>query len=120
MPKRPDHLRLVDLVEAAEGIVTRLAGISVEQFMDNEDLQEIALWRLVKLGEAASRVSQEMKDRYPAIDWRHAVALRNRLAHGYFDVDLEIVYTTAVERLPKLASDVRSVLESEFPGELAD
>jgi uncharacterized protein with HEPN domain len=115
MPKRPDHLRLVDLIEAAEGIVSRLTGTSFEQFMNNEDLQDIVLWRLVKLGEAASHVSQELRDRFPEIEWRHAVALRNRLAHGYFDVDFEIVYTTAVERLPKLVSDVRAVLNTEFP-----
>ncbi len=116
MPKRPDHLRLVDLTETAEGIVSRLAGTSFEQFMVDEDLQEIVLWRLVKLGEAAAHVSPEMRARHPSVEWRHAVAIRNRIAHGYFDVDIEIVYTTAVERLPKLAAAVRAVLDEEFPG----
>ena len=115
MPKRPDHLRLVDLAEAAEGIVSRLADTSFEQFVADQDLQEIVLWRLVKLGEAAAHVSQELRARHPSVEWRHAVAIRNRLAHGYFDVDTEIVYTTAVERLPKLAADVRAILKLEFP-----
>lgn len=115
MPKRPDHLRLVDLAEAAESIVYRLAGLSYEQFTADQDLQEIVLWRLVKLGEAAAHVSQELRTRHPSVEWRHAVAIRNRLAHGYFDVDPEIVYTTAVERLPKLATEVRTVLDLEFP-----
>lgn len=43
MPKRPDHLRLVDLAEAAESIASRLAGLSFEQFVANQDLQEIVL-----------------------------------------------------------------------------
>jgi uncharacterized protein with HEPN domain len=76
------------------------------------------LWRLVKLGEAATHMSPELRARYPEIEWRHAAAIRNRLAHGYFDVDLEIVYTTAIERLPKLVSDVRAVLTVEFPDSL--
>jgi uncharacterized protein with HEPN domain len=58
MPKRPDHLRLVDLAEAAEGIVSRLADTTFEQFVADQDLQEIVLWRLVKLGEAAAHVSR--------------------------------------------------------------
>jgi len=115
MPKRPDWLRLTDLVDAAEGIVQRLTGTSFEQFAADEDLQEIVLWRFVKLGEAAANVSPELRNRYPSVEWRHAVAIRNRLAHGYFDVDTEIVYTTAVERLPKLAAEVRAVLAHEFP-----
>jgi len=117
MPKRPDQLRLIDLVEAAEGIVSRLAGTTFEQFVANQDLQEIVLWRLVKLGEAAAHVSPELRARHPSVHWRHAVAIRNRLAHGYFDVDTEIVYTTAVERLPELAIEVRAVLNQEFPSD---
>jgi uncharacterized protein with HEPN domain len=115
MPKRPDRLRLIDLAEAAEGIISRLTGISFEQFDANADLQEIIQWRFVKLGEAAARVSAELQARHPHIEWRHAVAIRNRLAHGYFDVDTEILYTTALERLPKLAADVRTALDVEFP-----
>jgi uncharacterized protein with HEPN domain len=119
MPRRPDRLRLADLVEAAEGIVARIAAISFEQFDADRDLQEIVLWRFVKLGDAAAQVSAELRGRYPMIEWRHAVAIRNRLAHGYFDIDIEILYTTAVERLPKLAADVRAVLDSEFPDDPA-
>ncbi len=62
-----------------------------------------ALERFVELtGEAASRLSRETRDSIPHIQWREIIALRNRLVHGYFTVDLDILWNIIQDDLPNL------------------
>jgi uncharacterized protein with HEPN domain len=57
--------------------------------------------RLLEIvGEAASQVSEGYRTKHPDIPWKNMVALRNRLIHGYFDVDLDIVWDTVNTDLP--------------------
>jgi uncharacterized protein with HEPN domain len=62
------------------------------------------------LGEAATLVSGETKARLPDIPWRNPVRLRNRVVHGYWSVDVEILHTTAVEQLGGFARLLRDAL----------
>ena len=62
------------------------------------------------LGEAATRVSEEMRDAHPEIPWRFAIGMRNRLIHGYDVVDLDIVWDTAHENLPELIGQLEEAL----------
>ena len=54
------------------------------------------------VGEAASRVSEESRTGLPGIPWSSVVAMRNRLIHAYFDIDLDILWQTVSEDLPEL------------------
>jgi uncharacterized protein with HEPN domain len=54
------------------------------------------------LGEAASRVSDETRTTLPFLSWRDRVSMRNRLIHGYFDIDRDIVWSTVTRELPAL------------------
>lgn len=62
------------------------------------------------LGEAASRVTLETRAQLPSIPFAQIVAMRHRLIHAYFDVDLDIVWTTAVEDLPPVVSALDAAL----------
>jgi len=62
------------------------------------------------IGEAASGVSSDFWKLYPDIPWQDIVAMRNRLVHVYFDIDLDRVWDTMLEDLPKLAADLSRVL----------
>jgi uncharacterized protein with HEPN domain len=63
----------------------------------------IALSRCLEvLGEAASKLSAEVRDQFPGIPCAKMISMRNRLIHAYFDVDLDIVWTTVAEDLPPL------------------
>jgi len=63
----------------------------------------MALTRCLEiLGEAASRISPEICSRFPIIPFSKMVSMRNRLIHAYFDVDLEIVWTTIEDDLPSV------------------
>ena len=65
------------------------------------------------LREAASRVSAEARDAHPGIPWRDMVAMRNRLIHAYFDVDMDIVWKTVQDTLPDVLEHLQLLLDSE-------
>lgn len=54
------------------------------------------------IGEAAGKISEKTQQQFPNLPWRQLTGMRNRLIHAYFDVDTEIVWTTAVNDLPTL------------------
>jgi uncharacterized protein with HEPN domain len=62
------------------------------------------------IGEAATGVSSELREQEPDVPWVKIIALRNRLIHGYFDVDLDIVWDTIQTRLPSLIETIEAVI----------
>ncbi len=62
------------------------------------------------MGEAASKVSEDLRRDEPDIPWREIVAIRNRLIHGYFDINHDIVWQTVTKELPPLIAKLESIL----------
>jgi len=84
-----------------------------ETFLADE-LRSLAVVRLLEVvGEAANSVSEELRNRYPDVPWRQVIAMRNRLIHGYFDVDLHIVRDTVLEDLRPLTTALDALLTLE-------
>jgi uncharacterized protein with HEPN domain len=52
------------------------------------------------IGEAAGQLSAEVEDKFPDMPWQQPTWLRNRIVHGYWSIDLEVLHTTATEQLP--------------------
>lgn len=65
------------------------------------------------IGEAASTVTPEFRQQYPEIPLRDIVAMRNRLIHVYFDIDLDRVWDTIADDLPGLITQLERVLSKE-------
>lgn len=106
---RNDRERLLDIVEAANKVGSRVAR-GREHFDTDEDAQ-LALVRLIEIiGEACANLSTELVGRYHEVPWRAAAGMRNRVIHGYFDIDLDLVWTAAEQEVPKLASAASSAL----------
>ena len=71
--------------------------------LDTDRVLELALVRLLEIiGEAASRVSEEGRERYPEIPWPQIISLRNRLIHGYDSVDMDVLWEILQGDLPAL------------------
>lgn len=67
------------------------------------------------VGEAASRIGEEVRAQHPELPWKAVVAMRNRLIHAYFDVDRDIVWNTVVVDLPFLVAAVEAILGASEP-----
>ena len=62
------------------------------------------------MGEAAGKVSAEIRTQSSAIPWQDISGMRNRLIHAYFDIDLDVVWTTVTRDLPSLKTDLEKIL----------
>lgn len=98
------RIRLQHMLDAAREAGTLVAGQSRTDF-DGDRTLRLALVRLLEVvGEAASRVPVDYRDEHPEIPWFGVVGLRNRLIHGYDDVDYDIVWRILTEDMPPLVA----------------
>ncbi|MBM3266295.1 MAG: DUF86 domain-containing protein [Candidatus Sericytochromatia bacterium] len=107
--QRPDHLGLGDIREAIGAIERFLTGVDLYRFLESEIIRHAVLLNLIVIGEAATSLSDAFKGHNSHISWREPIRLRNRLVHGYFAVDWEMVWDTATRDVPALARDLASV-----------
>ena len=97
-----DEVRLRHMVDAAREAASFAAG-RVREELDADRQLVMALVKEIEIvGEAAARVSEATREHLPEIPWDALVGMRNRLVHAYFDVNLDIVWQTVQEDLPKL------------------
>lgn len=102
MTRHNPLLRLRDMLHHARKAHEKVAGVTREHFDHDEDVRTVITWHLLIVGEAASRVSEEEQQQLPEIPWRRVVGMRNRLVHDYGNIDAEVVWITATQRLPEL------------------
>ncbi len=107
---RRDVLLLTEMIDAADQARRLADGITVADLEQDRQRREALLWNFTVLGEAAARLSEETKIRFPDVQWQRPARLRNRVVHGYWSIDVEILYTTATEQLPDFVADLRRVL----------
>ena len=92
---RSDVERLCDILESATKIAARVDR-GRGRFDMEEDIQLAVVHLLEILGEACAGLSAETRRSYPHVPWRAAADMRNRVIHGYFDIDLDVVWSAAV------------------------
>lgn len=112
---RHEKLYLADIVEAAKAIDGFVSGITREQFLENDLLRSGVLYKLTIIGEAASKLSKEIKNKYPDMEWAKIVAFRNIAIHAYFSVDWKIAWNAATLNVPLLKEKIKAILDAEFP-----
>lgn len=105
-----DILLIAEMIDAATQAQSLAADVDLPDLTEDRQRRDALLWNFTVLGEAASRVTHEVKKRFPDLPWEQPVRLRNRIVHGYWSIDLEILHTTATEHLPPLAEQLRDVL----------
>ncbi len=80
--------------------------------LDTDRQLNLALVRLVEvIGEAAARVPEDFRCRFPQVPWRQTVALRNRLMHGYDVIDFDILWAVLNQDLPELIPALEAIVK---------
>jgi uncharacterized protein with HEPN domain len=95
-----DHMR-----QAAADARTFVEGMSQEDFLADKRTQQAVIMSLIVIGEAATKAMDgyvEFCEQHPEVPWRNMRGMRNRIAHGYFDINLEVVWETVQTALPEL------------------
>lgn len=90
---------------------TYLLGKSFEEFISNKMLQDAVIRQLEIIGEATRNVTDDFRKRDQSIPWNQIVGMRNRIAHDYLNVDMEIVWDIVSQDLPELKVKIEKLLE---------
>lgn len=98
---RDDRQRILDILEAIEKIEKHTSG-GKAAFEEDELIQTWVVYHLLIIGEAASKISDAIKEKYSAVPWRKIIGMRNTLVHGYFGVDADVVWAVVKNDLPTL------------------
>lgn len=107
-----DAVRLRHMLEAAQK-AQRFIQDRDRSDLETDEMLSLALVRLLEIvGEAAIHVSADVRTDYPLIPWQQIADTRNRLIHGYFNVDLDIVWAILQKDLPLLVSELESIVDS--------
>jgi len=90
-------------------------GLDKGTFLQDETRKRAYVRSLEIIGEAIKQIPEPIRQKYPAIEWRAMAGMRDRLIHGYFGVDYEIVWDVIATKFPTLEQAIRALITQEYP-----
>ncbi len=113
--RRATWLYIQDIVENMRDAEEFVQGMNYEQFLRDKRTVNAVLPSLQVIGEAAKRVSAEVRERYPEVPWREMAVMRDKITHDYLDVDAEIVWRVLTESILQIRPRLERVLKDLGP-----
>lgn len=113
---RSIKIYLQDMVDAIDAIQEFTKGVTFEVFASDEKLQAAVQFKLVVIGEAASKVPVRIRKHFPAIQWKKVVGMRNIVAHGYFGVKLDLIWDAITRSIVEIKSNLGDVNKLDDAG----
>lgn len=101
------------IVIEAEYLMSRSAGLSHDEFVGDETLKRAFARSIEVIGEAAKHLPAEFRQEHPHVQWKAIMGMRDRLIHGYFGVDYDIVWDVVVNKIPALYQDAMEIIRQE-------
>ena len=110
--KRDTSLFIEDILESIKNIESFTKGITEKELSKNIEKQSAIIRQIEIIGEAAKNIPLSIRKKYPDIPWKDIVGMRDVISHGYFKVDLFIVWKVIKEDLPDLKEKIEEVKEN--------
>jgi uncharacterized protein with HEPN domain len=109
--RRDPSFYITHMLESIDLVEQFISGVDKVGYMGNVEKQEAIVRRISIMGEASKGVPDEVKGRYSDVPWRRIASMRDILIHGYFRVDLDLVWTVATEELGPLRRRLMVILD---------
>ena len=106
-------LYLNDISEAAENIRTYVGDMTFLEFRKDRMRIDAVVRNFEVIGEAVKNLSEELKTQFPSTDWKAVAGFRDTLIHGYFGVDMEILWDIIVHKIPVLQEEIAVIIAHE-------
>ena len=108
-PERGWRSFISDMIASGESILAFTDGMNVEAFVNDQRTYKATMWDLRIIGEAATRIPQEVRNTNPEFPWSEIIAMRNRITHAYEAIDTDIVWDTIKTDIPNMLADLREI-----------
>ena len=110
--KKRDYLDYIqDIVDSVIDIENFIRGMGFNDFSQDKKTINAVVRSLEVIGEAAKRVSESLRKKYPRLPWKEMARMRDKLIHGYSGVDVEIVWKVVKDEIPPLKPSIEQVLK---------
>jgi uncharacterized protein with HEPN domain len=112
MSKRDVILLLEDMLQSAQKIKRYTNGLDYQLFLSDEKTIDAVVRNFEIIGEAANRIDEDFREKFPEIEWKRIRGFRNRIVHEYFGIDHEIVWNIIETYLDELISYIGNIINS--------
>lgn len=102
---------LKHILESIIWIEKDVKGLSKEEFLANVPIQDAVIRRIEIIGEAVRNIPVDLRRSYPDIPWQNISGMRDQLIHGYFGVDLELVWEVVKKDIPPLKKQIKEIIK---------
>ncbi len=117
MSKQRWAIYVRDMIDCCHGILMHTAGLDRELVFGTRIVREATLWNIGILGEAAKHIPESVREAHREIPWRSIIDARNRIIHGYGDIDEDVAWDIVSRDIPELMPQLRALLaEAEAQG----
>jgi len=106
------------IMDETDYLMKETRGLDHARFVQDETLKRAFVRSLEIIGEATKKVPDSLRQKYPQVDWRAMAGMRDRLIHGYFGVDYDIVWDVVTNKVPPLRQEVEHILHNEGQGQV--
>jgi uncharacterized protein with HEPN domain len=110
--KRDDSVYIRHIWDAIERIDKYTSGVDEKTFLSNTLIQDAVIRQIEVIGEAAKRLSPELRQTRADIPWQDIAGMRDKLIHGYFGVEIPQVWLTLVTDFPAFKTEILKILQT--------
>jgi len=101
------------ILDECDYLLNQSKGLKKKQFMADETLRRAFVRSLEIIGEATKHVPDDLRGKYPYIEWRAMAGMRDRLIHSYFGIDYDLVWDVIINKISVLKRNIKKMLVQE-------
>lgn len=109
--KRNYLLFLEDISQRIEKISSFIDGMTYDDFVKDDKTVSACIREIEVIGEATKQIPKEITDKFEELPWSLMAKMRDKLIHWYFEVDEEIIWNVAVDKLPPIKNQIDKIIE---------
>ena len=111
--KKKDIVYIKHIRDAIDLILDYTKELNKTSFSSKEVVQDAVIRRIQVIGEAVKNVSTIFREKYTEIPWKKISGMRDKIIHGYFNVDIDIVWKVIVKDIPILKKNIEEIIKKE-------